>query len=278
DEKKISKARIGTQLNYCYPKLNNAFWTIKEFRGFWPNIRSGKSSMIIRLRQANQGYNLLDSPHKIIWSYANPQRFFFTSVPVIWARNQICAIGSKNKKELLYLFAILNSKVINVILNSHLKSEQEKDLLVSTTAVKEFVRVPRISDHTQFIKDEIIKRTEEMLKLEEKTLSDFVDFSGILLQKFKDIKVEKNFLVAIDGGKKTKLKITGDPAFVEKALLREFKESELPLQARSIRLSALRKLPVIDFQRQAKLKEYIDNLVFALYFKVSLENIGFQKG
>ncbi len=277
NEKIMLKHPEGKGLIFSYPDLKDNFSTIKEFRGYWPNIRSGTSKYIIKLLKANQGYNLLDSPHKIIWSYANPKKFHFTSTPVIWARNQICAIGSKNKKELLYLFAILNSKVTNVILNSHLKSEQEKDLLVSITAVKEFVRVPRISDHTQFIKDEIIKRTEEMLELEERTLSDFVDFSGILLQKFKDIKVKKNYLVAIDGGKKTKLKITGDPALVEKALLREFEESELPLQARSIRLSALRKLPVIDLQKQAQLRKYIDDLVFALYFKVNLEKIGFEK-
>jgi hypothetical protein len=277
DEKKISEARIEAATNYLYPKLKDAYWTIKEFRGFWPNIRSGKSPMIIKLRQANQSYNLLDSPHKVVWSYANPQRFHFTSIPVIWARNQMCAIGSNNSSELLYLFAILNSKVIALILNSYLRSEQEKDLLVSTTAVKEFVRIPKIEEHNEFIKKEIIRCTQEMLSLEEKTLSNFVDFSEVLLQKFKDIRIEKNHLVLIDGDKKTKLKIKGDPALVENALAEQLGKSELPLERQKIKLSDLRHLPVIDHQRQAHLKEYIDDLVFALYFKVNLREIGFEK-
>jgi len=277
DEKRLLKARIDSGVNYFYPKINNVFWTIKEFRGYWPNIRSGKASMVIKLRQANQGYNLLDSPHKIIWSYANPQKFHFTSIPVIWARNQICAIGTENKEELYYLFALLNSGVINLILDSNLKSEQEKDLLVSTTAVKEFVRVPQIGEHNEFIKDEIIKYTQEMLELEEKTLSDFVDFSEILIQKFKDIKVEKNHLILTDGDKKTKLKINGDPALVENALTGQLRKGEFPLDRQKIKLYDLRHLPVIDLQKQAQLRKYIDDLVFALYFKVNLQEIGFEK-
>jgi hypothetical protein len=277
DEKKLSEVQIGTETNYLYPKLKEAYWTIKEFRGFWPNIRSGKSSMIIKLRQANQGYNLLDSPHKIVWSYANPQRFHFTSVPVIWARNQMCAIGSDNRTELLYLFGILNSKVNSLIIDSHLRSEQEKDLLVSTTAIKEFVRVPKIGEHNEFIKEEIIRCAHGMLSLEEKTLSDFVDFSEILIQKFKDISIRGNHLILIDGNIKNKLKITGDPTLVENALSQLLWKNELPLEHRKIRLSELRHLPVIDFQRQAQLKKYIDDLVFALYFKVHLEEVGFEK-
>jgi hypothetical protein len=166
--------------------------------------------------------------------------------------------------------------VTNFILNSHLKTEQEKDLLVSTTSVKEFVRVPKIKEHNEAIKEEIIKRVEEMLELEERTLSDFVDFSGVLLQKFREVKVEKNYLVLIDGGEKRKFKIDGDPKLVEKALSRWHK-NELPLDAEKIKLSELKSLPLIDFEREKKLKDYIDDLVFALYFNVTLGKIGLEK-
>lgn len=158
-------------------------------------------------------------------------------------------------------FALLNSGVINLILDSNLKSEQEKDLLVSTTAVKEFVRVPKIVEHNEFIKDKIIKCTQEMLELEEKTLSDFVDFSEILIQKFKDIKVERNHLILTDGDKKTKLKINGDTALVENALAEQLGKGELPLERQKIKLSDLSHLPIIDRQRQTQLKKYIDDLV-----------------
>jgi hypothetical protein len=276
DEKKISQSRMDSVLNYLYPKLKNTYWTIKEFRGFWPNVRIDKSSMTIKLRQANQGYKLLDSTHKIVWSYANPQRFHFTSTPVIWARNQMCSIGSNNRPELLYIFAILNSKVTTLILDSYLRSEHEKDMLVSTTSIKEFVRIPKIGEHNEFIKNEIIRYTDEMLNLEEKTLSDFVDFSEVLIQRFKDIRVERNKLVLIDGDKEIKLKINGDSVLVENALAEQIGRSELQLEHQRIRLSELRHLEVIDRQRQSQLKAYIDNLVFALYFKVNLQEISFE--
>jgi len=272
DERKLSEIPIGKK-NYLYPKFNNAFWTIKGWRGFWPNIRDGKSPMSIKLRQANQGYNLLDSTYKIIWSYANPDRFYFTSLPVIWARNQICAIGSENKEELLYLFAILNSPVISFVLPSTLKSENEKNYLVSTTGVKNFVRVPKINENDKFIKKEIIHIVEEMLVLEEKTLSDFIDFSGILIQRFKEARVEKGYLFLIDGDKTMKLRIKDNPELVANVLSRELERDQLRLENKKINLSYLRNLPVVDFKKTKKLKDYIDHLVFALYFKVPLSKV-----
>lgn len=94
---------------YLYPKINNKYWSIKEFRGYWPNIRTFDDPRVIGLRQANQGYSLLDTKYKVIWSYANPHRFFYTSRHVIWPRNQFCSIGSDNEAEIFYLFSLLNS-------------------------------------------------------------------------------------------------------------------------------------------------------------------------
>jgi len=96
---------------YIYPKFSNKFYTKIFPVGYWSNIRTGKSKYKIGLRQGSQEYNLLDSKYKIVWSYANPNRFFFTDEKIIWARNQFNAIGSNNKKELIYLFALLNSRL-----------------------------------------------------------------------------------------------------------------------------------------------------------------------
>ena len=86
---------------YIYPKFQNTTYTKVIPNGYWPNQRKKSDKFFIALRQANQEYNLLDSSHKIVWSYANPSKFYFTSVPIIWARNQFNAIGSENKDELL---------------------------------------------------------------------------------------------------------------------------------------------------------------------------------
>ncbi len=277
DERRVIQRPTGKGLHYQFPKLNSKFWTVKEYKGYWPNTRSGDSPMVINLRQANQGYNLLDSTYKVIWSYINPLRFHFTDTPVIWARNQICAIGSENKEELLYLFSVLNSSIANRILLLQLKSEYEKDLLVSTSSIKQYVRVPRITSKNKHIKKEIIERTEEMLALEEKTLSDFVDFSGVLMQKLDDVQIAGNTLVLVHDNQKTELQIKGDTGLIASTIEEEFGIEGLKLEKRRISLSELRNLPVIDFEEQTKLKNYIDNLVFALYFKTPLKEVGLDK-
>jgi type I restriction-modification system DNA methylase subunit len=273
DEKKILPEAPGGEY-YLYPRLNNTIWTIREFRGFWPNIRKGKSPNLIRLRQANQGYNLLDSPHKIIWSYINPQRFHFTSLPVIWARNQICAVGSSNLPELSYLFAILNSPVVNLILKAFLLSEHEKDYLLSTSAIKQFVRVPKVTATTQPIKDEIIRRVGEVLAFEEITLAHLVDFSRVMMQKFDAVSVKGKNLLLYKHNKETKLKIKNNEALVKTTIADKYRADELDFESSTIRLSELKSVPAIDFQKQAKLKDYIDDLVFALCFGIPLPKLG----
>lgn len=274
DEKKILTKRQDKE--YYYPKLNNKFWTIKDYKGFWPNIRSGSSPNLIKLRQANQNYKLLDSKYKIIWSYINPSKFYFTDLPVIWARNQFCAIGSNNKNELLYLFSILNSKVVNCVLIANLKNEQEKNLLISNTSIKNFVRIPKINDRNKSIKNEIIQRTEEMLELEEKKLSDFIDFSNIMIQKFDEIKLGKDKLILIKDENKFSLDIKGNN--IQKELIKKIiNEKFINENVDNITLLDLKDLPIIDYDLQKQLKDYIDDLVFALYFNVHIDKLGLDE-
>ena len=123
-----------------YPKLNNHFFYITDILGYWKDSRDKDDKYYIKLRQANQKYNLLDSKYKIIWSYINPDRFYFTDKSVIWARNRYCSIASNNKDELLYLFALLNSEINKNQINLHLKINNEKNLLLSTKKHKNFYK------------------------------------------------------------------------------------------------------------------------------------------
>ncbi|MBI2337571.1 SAM-dependent DNA methyltransferase [Candidatus Daviesbacteria bacterium] len=264
DERKLLKERPDEEY-YYYPKLNSNFWTVKDYRGFWPNMRSGNSPHIIKLRQANQGYNLLDSKFKIIWSYANPHKFHFTSKQVIWARNQICAIGSENKNEILYLFSLLNSPIIRFVLDSNLRNENEKDFLVSTTAVKEFVRVPKINGDNQAIKNEIIKRTEKMLTLEDKRLSDFVDFSRVMIQKTDNVAVRDDLLILGRDLKELRLPIKRSSKLINRIIQEQFNKNELQLNEEKISVTELKNLLIIDKEKQDTLKNQIDQLVYKLY-------------
>ena len=273
DEKKVLEKRPD-YFYYCYPKFIKSFRTIKEYKGFWPNIRIGNSPFTIKLRQANQGYNLLDSKYKVIWSYANPNRFYFVGIPVIWARNQICAIGSENKQEILYIFALLNSPIIGLVLNSYFKSEHEKSLLISTTAIKAFVRVPKITEDNQYVKDEVTKQIEEMLFLEDRVLSDFVDFSKVMLQKFDKVSVESNDLILEKDNEKIKLSVKENQGLVKKSLSERYGKQIIELEKQKISLSELKDLPVIDCEKQNQIKKYIDDLVFTLYFNINVKKIG----
>jgi len=266
DEKKIS----AKPSDYIYPKINNSFYTIKDIRGYWSNIREGNSPQKIGLRQGNQGYNLLDSPYKIVWSYANAQRFFFTDKPLIWARNQFNAIGSDNKNELLYLFSLLNSSVNFLILKKHLKMENEKGFLLSEKSIKQYIRIPKITAKNQFIKNEIIKQTETMLDLENVLLKNLVNFSGLNIQKFDNIKVSGNNLILTRHETDYQCKIvTGKSDFVQKIIAETYFDNGIFLN-KEINLSELKNLSAIDFEEQSAIKDYVDDLVFALYFNISL--------
>ncbi len=276
DETNIQDKPAKETKNYEYPKINSKYYSIRGRKGYYPNIKTGNTKFKIKLLKNNQGYNLLDSNHKVIWSYINFIKFHFTSLPVIWARNQICGIGSNNKNELLYLFSILNSAVTNKILESNLKAENEKDYLVSIASVKEFVRVPKIAQISQFIKDEIIKRAEEMLGLEEVKLADLVDFSRVLMQKFDSASVSDNNLILYRDKKQTRLRIKSNPSLIQKTTSDKYETGKMEFEKGLIKLSELKSLPVIDFDRQAALKDYIDDLVFALYFNVPLTKVGLE--
>jgi methylase of polypeptide subunit release factors len=258
--------------DYGYPVLNEQYWTIKEFKGRWPNIRGGKDKYSIGLLKANQRYNLLDSKYKIIWSYNNTTKFFFTDKPIIWARNKILGIGSHNKREILYLFALLNSRITRLLLKRSIKIEQEetRTILVSLQIIKEQIHVPSINQRNDFIKNEIIDKTEEMLELESVSLSDLVDFSRVLVQRFDDVRVVGNKLVLIHDNSEIELHIKRESKLIADRLADGFGESK-------ITLSELRSRPMIDIESQVKLKDYIDDLVFALYFNINLRRVGLER-
>lgn len=223
--------------------------------------------------QGSQGIVTFHQKYKIIWRTKAIQKFQFTQRPILLINNQSLVIASNSRKEIVYLLALLNSPITRLVLEKNLKQEYEKDFLVSIKAIKKYVRVPQIIPKNRHIKKEIIKRTEQMLALEEKTLSDFVDFSGMLMQKFADVQVDGNALVLCHDNEKTELQIKGDTELVAGTITEKFGKEGLKLEKRRISLSELRNMQVIDFEKQAKLKDYIDDLVFALYFDVPLEDV-----
>jgi len=230
----------------------------------------------IRLPKGSQGLDVYKKIHKIIWSYANSDKFYYSDKKIMINFNWVL-ISSDNKQEIIYILSLLNSKISRSVFNALLKSENEKDVLIGIKTIKEFVRVPKITEDNQFIKDEIIKRTEEMLALEEVKLTDLVDFSGVMMQKFDDLVVEGGDLVLMKDKKKFLCKIKKDKNLVKQTIADKFNDNKLKLKDKEIILSDLKEMSVIDFDKQKELKNYIDDLVFALYFNARIDEIGLDK-
>lgn len=229
----------------------------------------------VKIPHGSQGLGVFKQKYKIIWSYMNYDHFYFVDKNVMINFNFVI-ITSNNKNELLYLLSLLNSKIIRALFMRTLKSENEKDILVGIKTIKEFVRVPKINEDNQFIKDEIIGQTDQILKLEEVLLSDLVDFSGVTMQKFDSAEVVGSNLILKKEGKEIKCPIKKDLDLVKKVIRDSFGDNKL-LSDEKINLSELKSSLVIDFEKQKALKDYIDDLVFTLYFNVPIKKVGFDK-
>ena len=223
----------------------------------------------------SQGEIVYSQKYKIIWSYFYNGLFHFSDQKIMIDYNNVL-ISSDNKSELLYILTLLNSRISQTLLVKLFKNENEKDLLIGIKIIKDFIRIPRIIIDNQFIKDEIIKQTEEMLGLEDVLLSDSVDFGKVLVQKFDDIKVVSNNLLLINGEKEIKCKIKKDTMLVKKTIEDKYVRDKL-FKDKIITLSELKSLPAIEFDKQKEIKEYVDDLVFALYFNVPVKKVGLNK-
>ena len=140
-------------------------------------------------------------------------------------------------------------------------------------SVKEFIRVPIINDINKMIKEEVIGQTKLLLDLDKSLLSNIVHFKEILQQKFDKIQIKGNQLEICYKNNCVKCKIKGDVELVQQTITENLPSLVNENGIGSI--SELKMLPVIDFERQSQIKDYIDDLVFSLYFKVKLPEIGF---
>lgn len=215
----------------------------------------------IKIAQGSQGLKACEPRYKIMWKYINFDGFYYIEGEDILPIYQQFSIASNNKKEILYLLSILGSTLMQSILHNLLKIENEDrlNLLMGVTSIKELIRVPVITDENRLIKDKLIKLSGDLLDLEKNTLSDHVDFSRVLIQKFNDAKIRGNNLVLISEDSEVMLPINSKTLSVVRAF-EAIKKSK-----KGMTLSALKKMPVIDKWQQSYLKREMDNLIYQLY-------------
>jgi hypothetical protein len=156
-------------------------------------------------------------------------------------------------------------------LKKNLKSENEKNLDLAIKSIKQYIRIPKISDKNQAIKNKIIELTEKMLALESVILKDLVDFSDLTVQRFEKVEVRNNYLLLSFNGKEYQQQINkGKADFVKKLIIEKYYNNEVIFNKQEVTIQELQNLEAIDFEEQNHLKNHIDNLVFALYFEVEI--------
>ena len=257
--------------NHNYPILDfkqSSGYKTMRFSEYYPKTRSK-----IKLTR-NSRYETLDHKYNIVCRIKNFQKFMLIDEPVIFNMGQATIIATDNKQEAMFIFSLLNSTLNIGILKNNLKIENEKEFLVSIKSIKQYIRIPKITQENTFIKKEIIKLTDAMLKLETSVIKDVVEMPRTQQQVFDSVRVDKNNLILTSGSKEYLGKIEPKMADLAAAAITKEFSYEFP---RPIDINELRQLPVIDFDEQKRIKDYIDDLVFALYFNVPINSLGIEK-
>ncbi|MBI4646856.1 MAG: N-6 DNA methylase [Bacteroidia bacterium] len=268
DDKYIKDENNGN----CYEILD--FKTFKGYSKFYPTLFYPKDNRVIQLTRSNQGHITLQPKYNLVWRIKNSTGFKLTDHPIIFNMGTSSIITTDHKKEAHYLLSLLNSPVSSLVLESYLKIPSEKEYLLAILPIKKYIRIPIINNLNEVIKKEIIQETIRMLELENNCFTDFIDFTGILQQKFDSVEVKGNVLIICYKTNCVKCKITGNAPLVKQML-----NENLPALTDENgigNISDIKNFPVIDFEKQKQIKKYIDDLVFALYFNVKLSSIGFS--
>ncbi len=172
------------------------------------------------------------------------------------------------------MFTLLNSKLNTIILLKNVKSENEKDVLISITSIKNFVRIPEINQSNISIKTELISQAQQLLDCESFSLKDFVNFKNVLQQKFDKIELKDKKLYLSYKDNQTICEISEYEDLIKSILKDEL--LKIINEDGTYSLNDLKSIPMIDLIKQNIIKDYIDDLVFSLYFKIKSENVGFE--
>lgn len=146
----------------------------KAKRPFYFQVKLEKNSFIttetgkvverkhIKFPHGSQGEIVLAQSYKIIWSYMNFNHFYYSDQNIVVDFNHVI-ISSNNDDEIRFLFSLLNSKLINLLLNQYLRLENEKSILLGIKSIKEYLRIPISNEANLKYKNEIISLTDKII-------------------------------------------------------------------------------------------------------------------
>jgi len=252
---------------------------LKNFKGyssFHPQDYYPNDLRLVGLPKNCQGHVSLSKKYKLIWGKAYSSRFYFTDRNVLPSMSYTQFISSDNREELLYLFALLNSRLNGYIFHKLFQLGNEKiGIFVVVKRIKEFLKIPVIDKKNVSIKNCIISSATELVEMEKQVLSNIVDFSGVLLQKFDRIDVAGEHLVVKYKGKSVRCRVLKDIDSVKKITQMTALHGLLSNDGIG-NVGELKSLSSFDSEEQAKLKNYIDDLIYSLYLRIDLSMVDYH--
>ena len=239
-----------------------------NFTNFRPTMFYPCSEEDIHLPKNSQGYEALYHRHKLLWEKSRRIKFYYTDADVVPSMSHCQIISSDCKDEIFFLFAVLNSSMTRRIFEAMFSLGNEKiGMFVVVSRLKDFVRPPLIDTPSkETAKKKIIDLVGKALALEERTMSEFVDFDTIL-HRVDDVRVSRRQLVLSHNGREISFPITrGSAELVDIALRAHFGEDYGLLPAsRAISVRELKLLPVFDKETQTAILDKVDAMVLDLY-------------
>jgi len=137
-------------------------------------------------------------------------------------------------------------------------------LYIVVRRLKEFIKIPIITEKNQFIKNKVIALVEEIFSLEQIKLSDLVDFSNVMFQKIDNITFDENSISLHNENKSVKCKIIDKPELIQKSI-HQFVFNQ------KILLHEIKNHYCIDTEEIKFKMKKINDFIFALYFNVNVD-------
>jgi hypothetical protein len=229
----------------------------------------------IEFPQGSQGINIFLPRYKILWNKVFRGNYHFYSFidekNLMLADNQIMLISSNNKKELLYLFAILNSNLNLKILflTSSAGEHEQLGTLASITAIKNYIRIPILNTPQKLeLKEKLIQKAQSLLDCENKTLQDLVDFDfdGLPPARFDSWAVHDGHVFITLNNYDTwfEIKNKQNERLIYETLESVFGDPTVKVE-NGINLQEFKKTVIFNPQLQAKIKTEMDKIVENLY-------------
>ena len=283
-EHRLAKGRFDTQFYFDVgfildrdkesKQAGKTRWGLVNFRdfvnftNFRPTVFYPNDERHIGLPKNSQGYQALYRRHKLLWEKSRKFKFYYTDADVIPSMSYCQIVSSDNRKEVLFLFAVLNSSITRYVFEAMYALGNEKiGMFIAVSRLKSFVRPPLVdSAEKKRLKERIIRDVGKALDMEKKALAELVEIDTLARRVSNPRVVGRDFVVTHRGVDLHFPVKKGATELLEAALEARFGgDGGLLGEERTISTSELKALPAFDQSAQRLVLGRVDEWILDLY-------------